>query len=52
MMENFKPVVMENTNRSERIVSQIKTLIREEKLKPGEKLPPEGDLADLRRLIK
>lgn len=43
----FQPVVTENRNRSDRIVSQIKNLMFEDKIKPGDKLPPERELADL-----
>ncbi|MCL6609521.1 MAG: GntR family transcriptional regulator, partial [Geminicoccaceae bacterium] len=34
-------------SRSERIVSQIKSLILEGRLRPGDKLPPERELAEL-----
>ncbi|MFZ5632160.1 MAG: FadR/GntR family transcriptional regulator [Bacillota bacterium] len=47
MRERFQPVVTENISRSERIVSQIKSLILEGKLKQGDKLPPERELAEL-----
>lgn len=47
MSERFQPVVTENKSRSERIVSQIKSLMLEGKLKPGDKLPPERDLAEI-----
>lgn len=47
MSEKFQPVVTENTSRSERIVSQIKSLMLEGKLKPGDKLPPERELAEI-----
>lgn len=47
MTEKFQPVVTENASRSERIVSQIKTLVLEGKLKPGDKLPPERELAEI-----
>jgi GntR family transcriptional repressor for pyruvate dehydrogenase complex len=43
----FVPVVSENINRSQRIVAQIRTLIAEGKLKPGDRLPPERELAQL-----
>lgn len=43
----FEPVVMEKTSRSERIVEQIRSLIREGKLNPGDKLPPERELAQI-----
>lgn len=47
MSDRFQPVVTENKSRSERIVSQIKSLMLEGKLKPGDKLPPERDLAEI-----
>lgn len=47
MTGRFLPVVTENTSRSERIVSQIKSLMLEGKLKPGDKLPPERELAEV-----
>jgi len=47
MTEKFQPVVTENTSRSDRIVAQIKGLMLEGMLKPGEKLPPERELAEL-----
>lgn len=47
MNSRFKPVVTENRSRSERIVSQIKSLMFEGKLKPGDKLPPERELAEI-----
>ena len=47
MSEKFQPVVTENKSRSERIVSQIKSLMFEGKLKPGDKLPPERELAEI-----
>ncbi|WP_313884895.1 GntR family transcriptional regulator [Desulfofundulus sp. TPOSR] len=43
----FVPVVSENINRSQRIVAQIRSLIAEGKLKPGDRLPPERELAQL-----
>lgn len=43
----FEPVVSENINRSQRIVAQIRSLIAEGKLKPGDRLPPERELAQL-----
>ncbi|NHM28790.1 FadR family transcriptional regulator [Desulfofundulus sp. TPOSR] len=43
----FVPVVSENTNRSQRIVAQIRSLVAEGKLKPGDRLPPERELAQL-----
>lgn len=47
MSDRFQPVVTENTSRSERIVAQIKSLIAEGKLKHGDKLPPERELAEI-----
>jgi len=47
MSKRFKPVVTETTSRSERIVSQIKSLLIEGKLSPGDKLPPERELAEI-----
>lgn len=47
MNKRFQPVVTENTSRSERIVAQIKALMLEGKLKPGDKLPPERELAEI-----
>lgn len=47
MNSGFQPVVTENRSRSERIVSQIKNLMFEGKLKPGDKLPPERELAEV-----
>lgn len=47
MPERFQPVVTENASRSERIVSQIKLLMLEGRLKPGDKLPPERELAEI-----
>lgn len=41
----FEPVVLENQNRSQRIVVQIRELISSGKLKPGDKLPSERELA-------
>ncbi|MHB8987023.1 MAG: FadR/GntR family transcriptional regulator [Eubacteriales bacterium] len=43
----FEPVVMEKANRSQRIVLQIQALISKGKLKPGDKLPPERELAQM-----
>lgn len=43
----FKPLVDQRTNISNRIVDYIKQLIYEGKLKPGEKLPPERELATM-----
>ncbi|NHM26547.1 FadR family transcriptional regulator [Desulfofundulus sp. TPOSR] len=40
-------MVSENINRSQRIVAQIRSLIAEGKLKPGDRLPPERELAQL-----
>ncbi|MFZ5648143.1 MAG: FadR/GntR family transcriptional regulator [Bacillota bacterium] len=47
MSNRFQPVVTESRSRSERIVSQIKSLMFEGKLKPGDKLPPERELAEI-----
>lgn len=47
MSDIFQPVVTENISRSERIVGQIKSLILEGKLKQGDKLPPERELAEI-----
>jgi len=47
MSDRFQPVVTENKSRSERIVSQIKSLMFEGKLNPGDKLPPERELAEI-----
>jgi len=44
-MSIFQPVVTERTNKSQRIVTQIQQLVVDGKLQPGEKLPPERDLA-------
>lgn len=41
----FEPVVLENQNRSQRIVAQIRDLISNGKLKPGDKLPSERELS-------
>lgn len=41
----FEPVVLENQNRSQRIVAQIRDLISSGTLKPGDKLPSERELA-------
>lgn len=41
----FEPVVLENQNRSQRIVAQIRDLISSGKLKPGDKLPSERELS-------
>lgn len=45
MNEFFQPVVIERANKSQRIVSQIRQLLADDKLKAGEKLPPERELA-------
>ncbi|MFZ5632152.1 MAG: FadR/GntR family transcriptional regulator [Bacillota bacterium] len=47
MYDKFQPVVTENKSRSERIVAQIKSLMLEGKLKQGDKLPPERELAEI-----
>lgn len=47
MVNRFQPVVTENRSRSERIVSQIKRLMYDGKLQPGDKLPPERELAEI-----
>lgn len=47
MVYGFQPVVTEKTSRSERIVLQIRELIANGKLKPGDKLPPERELAGI-----
>lgn len=47
MEVGFQPVVTEKTSRSERIVLQIRELIASGKLKTGDKLPPERELAGI-----
>ncbi|MFZ5642630.1 MAG: FadR/GntR family transcriptional regulator [Bacillota bacterium] len=47
MNDRFQPVVTEKSNRSERIVSQIKNLMYEGTIRPGDKLPPERELAEI-----
>ena len=45
-MENlFEPVVEEHHSRAQRIVAQLRRLMVEGKLKPGDRLPPERELA-------
>jgi len=44
-MSIFQPVVTERASKSQRIVTQIQQLVVDGELKPGEKLPPERDLA-------
>lgn len=41
----FKPVVEGHHSRAQRIVAQLRRLMIEGKLKPGDRLPPERDLA-------
>lgn len=43
--EYFRPVVTERANKSQRIVTQIRQLLVDGKLKIGERLPPERELA-------
>jgi len=43
----FYPVVDEKSSKSQKIVTQIRELFSDGKLKPGEKLPPERELAVL-----
>lgn len=47
MKHILQPVVTEKTSRSERIVMQIRELIADGKLKTGDKLPPERELAGI-----
>ena len=44
MLDQLKPIIVENT--VERIIGQIRSLISDGILKPGDKLPPERKLAD------
>lgn len=43
----FQPVVIERANKSQRIVTQIRQLVVDGRLKTGERLPPERELATL-----
>ncbi|SFR10616.1 FadR/GntR family transcriptional regulator [Desulfoscipio geothermicus] len=47
MQNHFQPVVTEKTSRSQRIVLQIRELLADGKLKAGDKLPPERELANM-----
>lgn len=44
MLDQLKPIIIENT--VERIIGQLRSLISDGILKPGDKLPPERKLAD------
>ena len=43
----FKPLVDQRKNITDRIVDYMKQLIYNGELKPGEKLPPERELANM-----